>query len=349
VAPTATPGRVVDDDALRAVTGAPIGPSRRGWVVAFGVLGLLAAGGAAGYWYLNQGAVTEPASTGPAQPLVTIPPPPAPPPPLPKPEVAITKARAILMDHMKSESPRVQRVAAEALSRTGDREAIELLADLLKKPPKDATEAARFDAAYALARAGDKRGTEALAAGLRVTSRTDRGIAAEKLAKLGDPQSVKPLKNSLDISQLKLGAAVSLAPMAEPHALKVLDQVRADPKASRDDRARATIGLGMAGRQDVAPELRELLEHDRFNTDAAMALVQLKDQAAKPILQAQLAIPSLRVGAARAMRRLEPSIDVRPLLPPLLDALATGRDTEQVAVGEAILLLAGDPDWSRFP
>ena len=61
----------------------------------------------------------------------------------------------------------------------------------------------------------------------------------------------------------------------------------------------------------------------------------------------QLGIAALRVQSARALRRLAPDANVTELLAPLLAALDAQRDTEQVQIAEAILLLAGPPNWSE--
>ena len=121
----------------------------------------------------------------------------------------------------------------------------------------------------------------------------------------------------------------------------------ADPKALPDDKARATIALGHAGRTDVVPELRALLADDRQNSFAAQALADLHDEAARHVLVGQLGIPSLRVKSARALRRLDSDADVSELLPPLVAALDSNKDTEQVQIAEAVLLLAGPAAWSE--
>ena len=51
---------------------------------------------------------------------------------------------------------------------------------------------------------------------------------------------------------------------------------------------------------------------------------------------------------ARALRRLDPAIDPRPLLPPLLDVVRAGRDIDRIPAAEAILLLAGPVGWSAY-
>jgi hypothetical protein len=129
--------------------------------------------------------------------------------------------------------------------------------------------------------------------------------------------------------------------------MKVLESFIADPKAQPDEKARAQIALGHAGRSDVAPALRALLTDDRQNSFAAQALAVLHDEAARPVLVSQLNIPSLRVKSARALRRLDPDANVSALLPPLVAALDSNKDTEQVQLAEAILLLAGPAAWSE--
>jgi HEAT repeat protein len=260
------------------------------------------------------------------------------------PERALDRARVVLHELLKANSSRVQRVAALALSRTGDAPAIEMLATAL---PQEQMLSARLDIAYALARGGDKRGLDALTA-LTSGERESRHMAGTKLAALGDKRAVRALRGSLDYDQFRLGAAVQLARFDEPKALKALDKVRTDEKATPDEKARALAALGQAGRAEVAPELRQLLADDRNNLFAAAALAELHDAAARPVLEKQLMISALRVRAARALRRLAPDADIKALLPPLVAALDNNRDTEQAAIAEAILLLAGPAAWSEY-
>jgi HEAT repeat protein len=268
----------------------------------------------------------------------------APPPPAVTPAAATDKASTQLRALLKSDSPRVQRVAAAALARTGDKDAVALLAAALTKEDSDL---AKLEIAYALARAGDKRGTDALVAALGSPRRDPKLEAGRRLAMLGDKRAVPVLSEYMEVSQLRLGAAEELAYIAEPKALDVLDKIRKDDKTTPDDRARATIALGLAGRADVSDPLRALLADARQNAFAAVALAALHDPAARPVLEKQLAVPSLRVGAARALRRLDPNLDPAPLLPGLLDALGSAKDTEQAQAAEAILLLAGPAGWSE--
>jgi len=308
---------------------------------------VLAAAGAAAYHfgYLDRFLDRDraAAATPAAEPVVHAEPPTPPPPPV-TPAEAIEHARGVLRAELKPEiPPRMQRLAATALSRTGDAPAIALLAGALAKESSAITQ---LDIAYALARAGDKRGTDALVAALGSPRRDVKGEAARRLALLGDARATPTLDEFLEYSQFRLGAAESLAHLADPRALDILDKLRADPKASADDRAAATIALATAGRGDVADSLHELLADARFNAFAATALAGLHDAAARPVLVKQLAIPSLRVGAARALRQLDPKLDAAPLLAPLVAALASTKDTEQVQAAEAILVLAGPPAWS---
>lgn len=265
---------------------------------------------------------------------------------LAKPAAALERARGVLRDQLANGSPRVQRLAAAALARTGDAPALAALAAALHDETNDI---ARLDVAYALARGGDARGTQALVAALVPSQRRDvRAEAANQLARLGDARATPVLADYLDVSQLRVGAAEHLAYLAEPRALKALAALRADDKATADDRARAVIALGVAGNVEVTPQLRALLADPRFNQFAASALAGLHDPAARPVLVDHLAIPSLRTDAARALRRLEPELDAAPLLPPLVTALASAKDTDGVQAAEAVLLLTGPATWSKF-
>jgi len=265
------------------------------------------------------------------------------------PELALDRARTALRAQLKSNSPRVQRMAAMALARTQDAEARDALATALASETNDTT---KIDLAYALARGNDPRGTQALLALLgkarAATDRRDPRLeVGTRLARLGDKRAVAVLESYLDVTQNRLGVAEVLAPLGEPKALKALDQVRADDKSAPDEKARATIALGLAGKQDVAPALREMLPDARQNFFASVALAGLHDEAARPVLVKELDIPSLRVQAARALRRLAPDAKVTDLLPPLLAGLDSNKDTEQVQIAEAILLLAGPVAWSE--
>ncbi len=337
-----------DPSSSRASTPVPGGSSGGRTALIIALIAVLGAGGAfLAYRYLI---AAKPSSTAADQPPLEKPdpsPPPRPPSPPPVTSAeAVSKARDTLIKNMASDSPRVQRVAAAALARTGDDQAIAFLIAALAKETSDVS---RLDLAYALARAGDKKGLDTLASSLTSPRRDVRAQAGRQLALLGDKRAIPVLGSYLEVSQLRLGAAEQLAFLADPAAIKALDAVRADAKATADEKARATIALAIAGRSDVIPELQALLKDGRFNAFAASALALLHDASAKPVLVEQLAVPSLRVDAARALRRLEPALDPAPYLPALTSALASHKDTEQVQVAEAILLLAGDAGWSERP
>lgn len=258
---------------------------------------------------------------------------------------AIAKATGVLQHALASNTPRVQHLAAAALSRTGDTVAITALVAGLATETSDV---AKLDILYALARAGDKRGREGLFAALSSTRRDVKSDAAQRLAMLGDKRAIPALTERLDISQLSLGAAEQLAYLADPRAIKVLEAVRADPKAAPDEKARAAVALAYANKADIAPALRALLDDTRQNAFAAAALAHLHDSAGRAILVNQLSMPSLGVHAARALRQLEPALDAAPLLPLVLAKLDSQKDTEQLQVAEAVLILAGPITWSQY-
>ena len=303
---------------------------------------------------------TEPASAvvGASTPRAAEPPTPPRPPPLDGPAAA-QLARQTLTEHLHDTSQRVQHLAATALARTTDPAALAALAGDLglappaaapaaAAPPIETSDLAKLDLAYALARGGDQRGAELLAAGLRSLRGDVRDEAARLLVLLGDARGVPHLLDLLQIPQRRLVAAEQLVHLREPHALKTLDQLRADPRTSADDRARATIALGVAGRADVAPALRTMLADLHESAFAAAALAELHDLAARPVLEQQLASPALRVRAARALRRLVPDLDPTPLIADLAAIVKTGRDTDQIQAGEALLLLTGPAAWAAF-
>lgn len=261
--------------------------------------------------------------------------------PVPSPAELLERARDVLREHVQSASPRLQRVAAAALARTGDANAIAFLARTLVA---ETVKSKKLELAYQLARAGDKRGYDHLVGGLRAARRDDKLDAARYLAMLGDERAVPLLAGYLEVSQHRLSAAEQLARLAEPRAIKVLEQIRTDEESTADDVARATIALGHAGSKSrpdvaVAAELRALLEDARHNTFAAAALAALHDEAARPVLVRQLGVPSLRVGAARALRQLDPERDLREVTP--IEALESEQDFDQIQAAEAILLLLG--------
>jgi HEAT repeat protein len=349
---TTKPAKKRDDDSAIQIadTGsiddyvAPEGRSKA-WI--FIVLLVLVAGGAAAAYFLGafggHEANSEPA---PVKKAVVAPPPAIDAPPPVTGAAAVDKAKAALAKNLKSDSPRVQRVAASALARTGDSDAI---GQLVAQLGKETSDIAKLEIAYAIARGGDKRGSDALVAALAAPRRDVRLEAARRLALLGDKRGTAVLTEYLDVSQLRLGAAEQLAYLSDPGGLKALDAVRVDPKATHDEQARATIALGFAGRQDMIPALEQLLTEKGNDAFAAAALAELHDANARPLLEAELKRPTRRAEAARALRRLDPDLDPGPLLPPLLAALDSAKDTEQVEAAEAVLLLAGPATWAAHP
>src|SRR4051794_7275291 len=227
-----------DDSAIQiADTGSIddyVSPHRgsKAWLVIL-VLVVLAGGGAAAAYFLGVfGGHEAKSQPAPVQKPVAVVVPDAP--PAVTPAQAVDQAKAVLAKNLKSDSPRVQRVAASALARTGNTDAIGQLVTALGKETSDI---AKLEIAYALARGGDKRGSDALVAALAAPRRDVRLEAARRLALLGDKRATAVLTEYLDVSQLRLGAAEQLAYLADPAAIKALDAVRADPKATHDEQA----------------------------------------------------------------------------------------------------------------
>ncbi len=265
-------------------------------------------------------------------------------------EAPQVRATAVLRHWLADNSPKIQRLAAAALSRTGDKAAIERLASALQHDKIE--EAGRHEVAYALARAGDPRGRDAMTAAISAPRRDDKLSVGRLLVQLGDTRAVNVLAQYLELPQHRLGAAEWLARLGEPRAIKVLEQIRSDPAAGADDKARAVIALAHAGKSGLTDDLHRLLEDTHFNVYAAEILATKRDEAARPVLIKQLDLPSLRVGAARALRALAPDGNHAPELELLLAALDDPnkqRDIEQVSLAEAILLLSGSASWADKP
>ena len=323
----------------------PARPRRRGLVLMFMVVIII--GGMA----IAIVQAVSPSSPGPAEAravpdsrAIEV----APPPPLVDPgKAARTSAENALRELVGSESARVRRVAAAALARTGDAASIAALVELLAAETSEIT---RLDIAYALARAGDARGSEALAAGLKSSRRDVRADAARLLILLGDAggAGAKELGRFLDKRSQRLGAAEALARIEDKEAMQVLDEIYLDETAPPDDKIRATIALGRARRGAVKDELVGLLGDGRFNAFAAIALADLRDTTGRDVLVKQLSVSSLRVGAALALRRLDPALDVAPLMPALTDAIAADKDVARVTAAEAILILTGPPELAKY-
>jgi HEAT repeat protein len=334
-----------DDDA---------GEPRKSRTALYVVVVLLLVGGGAFFvykqWFLHNDAHSattklDPPATPPAPTQVKEPPPVEPSKvETPKGTAALERARAVLAKQLHDATPRVQRDAAAALSRTGDRDAIAALVAMLGK---DTNEMGRLYYAHWLARAGDARGSDALFKALAAERRETRLEAARYLAWLGDKRAQSVLVETLGYAQYRLSAAEQLAYLADKKAIDVLEKIRTDPASTREQKARATIALARAGRTDVAADLRALIAGDHPDTQAAIELAMLHDESARPVLEKQLAAPTLRVDAARALRRLDPARDQTAAIAPLLAALDGAKDTEQVQLAEAILLLAGPAGWSE--
>ena len=269
----------------------------------------------------------------------------------PTPAAAIARAREVLSTMMTTSSPRIVRHAAAALARTGDPAALAALTAALANETKDPAKTSvttKIELLYDLARGGNKRAVEELMTEIVDQNRDHRIDAATRLRQLGDKRAPDALAQYLDYPQFHIGVAKQLALAADPRGIKVFQTVRADPKASADDKAIATIALGYAGQADVMPDLHKLLEDAHFNADAAAALVNAHDPSARPTLIKQLQVSALRVQAARWLRHLDADPDP-DLFAPLLAELATPQDTDvQVGAAETLLLLAGPVEWAKY-
>jgi HEAT repeat protein len=244
------------------------------------------------------------------------------------------EARAVLTTALGDGSPRIRRLAALALSRSG---APEALAELRTVLETDSSEIRRLEVAFALARAGATEGTAALVEGLSRKRRDVRLEAARALALLGDARAVPRLREALSVNQLRLGAAESLARLGDAEAIGILREALGARVA--ETRMRAAVALGRAGDASGQALLRELIETSRVEIGADAALALLGDRDAAPSLTRALGLSALRVQAAVGLRRL----GVEPDLSVLADALAASDEMGKISAAEAALVLCS-PD-----
>lgn len=330
VRPPTAPPVPLDDE--------PLSTSRRGlWLV---LVLLIAAGGFALYRFViappakaPQGAGSAGSGSPAAQAPVAI--------DAAAPAASpIERATTTLRHHLTAErsTPKIRRLAAMALSRANDRDAIAWLTGALDKP--DLSSADRIELANALARAGDPRGSGELYK-LLASARDDRLTAAQKLARLGDKKAIPHLAAYLDNDRTRLSAATELARFADPQAIKTLEAIRADPTASADAHSSAAIGLVLAGKRELADEVAKLLTTTSFNHGAAEALASIGDERARAALEQQLASEWTAADAATTLVRFTNQPPAR-YLDSLVAMLGRSelRDLNQITISEAIVVLA---------
>jgi hypothetical protein len=344
-APVSSVALAAPADAVGASEASVAGKKSMLWIV----LGVVVIAGLAGLAYAKLAGGTKPAAAPPlTQPVRAIDAAPTPDAPVAATAADVKKqALQVLAQLMEASAPRVQRVAAAALARTGDAKAIAKLQALI------ATEQlalAKLEMSYDIARGGDKSGRILLQQALTSTRRDEKGDAATLLVKLHDPSETKAvatLTEFLSITQSRLSAAEALASIKNAAAIKVLDEIAADKTVPSDQRNRAIIALAHAGRRDVIPQLTKLLTDGSFNASAAIALAALGDTSAAPVLRDQLRIASLQVEAARSLRKLAAELPPATLAQ-LAEAMNGDKDTARAGAAEAVLLLTGDAAWADF-
>jgi HEAT repeat protein len=253
----------------------------------------------------------------------------------PDPDALYRAAVAELGRLSSSSSPRMKRLAAQALARTGDPAALAALRGLLGE---EQSQLGRIQIAYSLARAGDKAALEELKKQLGAERRDVRLDAARALVQLGDDSGRKTLRAMLPLDNYRLGAAGLLARLKDAEGIKAL-RGEMTKKTSAENVMRAVVALGRAGEVDVQEQLRTIVYDRRYNVGAADALAALGDAAAVEPLTRQLGLSAMRVQAALWLRRLNQKVD----LAPLALALETGDDAARVSAAEALLVLTGPP------
>ncbi len=246
----------------------------------------------------------------------------------------VAAAQSELRALMEEASPRVRRLAAQALARTKEPAALDQLKRMAREEP---SQLGRIQIAYALARAGDGAAREALRIQLGSERRDVRLDAARSLVQLGDDSGRKTLRAMLSVEQHKVGAAGLLARLGDDDGFKTLRAEAAEKRATPESRMRVQVALGRAGDESVKGALHKILSDKRYNVGAADALAALGDEAAAPALTAQLGLSSMRVQAALWLRRLKKDVDQEPLV----TALENGDEMSRVSAAEALLILSG--------
>lgn len=315
---------------------APAAPVRRHGMRLVVVAAIAVAVIAAGVVYASQSWRDEaprPEAPRPASAMPAPAPRPVAPPPQPRvPDRAqiLADARQTLTAALADPSPRVRRLAALALSRTGAKEA---LAELESALASDTSEIRRLEVAYALARAGAASGTDVLVGALASKRRDVRLEAARALASMGDARAVPRLHEALDATQLRLGAAESLARLGNAEGIAILKE--ALEGNVEETRMRAAVALGRAGDASGQELLRQVATDAKLEIGADAALARLGDREALPALTRAMALSALRVQAAVGLRRL----GVQPDLAVLADALAASDEVAKISAAEAVLVL----------
>ncbi|MBI4508200.1 MAG: HEAT repeat domain-containing protein [Deltaproteobacteria bacterium] len=242
----------------------------------------------------------------------------------------LREARETLVSDLSDASPRVRRLAAQALSRTRDPRALE---ELRKALAREESEITKLEVAHSLARAGEASGYEHLVNALRSPRRDVRLQAARGLASLGDPRGKDRLKEALSINTLRLGAAEALALLGDEPAISILKEALAGKNA--EAQMRAAVALGRAGDPSGLEWLKAMTAGGKVELGAATALARFDDPAALPALVRALELTALRHEAAIALRRMGADVDPGPLAA----ALVAGDELARTTAAEAILIL----------
>jgi HEAT repeat protein len=239
-----------------------------------------------------------------------------------------------LRELLDSNSPRIQRIAAMALARGGDVEALDRLDTMLENEP---SALGRVEISYALARSGRDTGLAVLRRSLGHHRRDVRLDAAGALVKLGDDAGRKQLRHNLGVFTHKISVAELLARIGDEKGIALLQATLKNKRASDENKMRAAVALGRAGHEEVRDQLYAIMKDGRFQVGAADALATLGDESAVDALTEQLGTVSMRVSAALALRRLGAEVELELLA----DALETANDVGKVSAAEAIMILAG--------
>lgn len=256
------------------------------------------------------------------------------------PQQLLETATDHLRELLDSNSPRIQRIAAMALSRANDTEALDRLDTMLENEP---SALGRVQISYVLARSGRETGRKVLLESLGHPRRDVRLDAAGALVRLGDDSGRRQLRSNLSVFTHKISVAEVLARIGDERGIALLRATLDNKRASEENKMRAAVALGRAGDESVRDQLYAIMKDGRFQVGAADALATLGDDSAVGALTEQLKTVSMRVSAALALRRLGAEVE----LDLLAASLETANDVGKVSAAEAIMILVGPQELSE--
>lgn len=208
------------------------------------------------------------------------------------------RSRTILDGYLGSPVVRFRLTAADVLAEAGEVKAMAVL----RSGATNRLWTTRLMAAEALARSGDPRGLDVLRAGLRSPRRSLRWAAAFALARQGDGAGARLIRQLAAVPKHRLTCREALARLGDERSKRYLRGVL-DRSRAPYERLRAAVALGLAGDRAGLFLLKEQLAKPGIHLGVALALQRLEAPEARAALRRALGHHSIRIQAARALKR----------------------------------------------